>query len=68
MVFKGTRDNINVLSCQFQMNKNEIEICDFELHLKIFFGLPSNLSNDDKKFAQRPGLRTGWKITFFGLK
>ena len=50
------------------MNKNEIEICDFELHLKIFFGLPSNLSNDDKKFAQRPGLRTGWKITFFGLK
>ena len=24
------------LSCQFQMNKNEIEICDFELHLKIF--------------------------------
>ena len=24
-----------------------------------FFGLPSNLSNDDKKFAQRPGLKTG---------
>ena len=24
-----------------------------------FFGLPSNLSNHDKKFTQRPGLKTG---------
>ena len=24
-----------------------------------FFSLPSNLSSDDKKFAQRPGLKTG---------
>ena len=27
-----------------------------------FFGLLSNLSNDDKKFAQRPGLKTGMDL------
>ena len=32
---------------QFQMNKNEIEICEFEMHLKNFFCLHSNLTNDD---------------------
>ena len=29
----------------FQMNKNEIEICEFEMHVKKFFCLRSNLSN-----------------------
>ena len=47
--------------------------------LENFFGLRSNLSNDDIISAQRPGLKTGmdfrglvWKWvqkkTFFGLK
>ena len=26
-----------VISFQFHMNKNEIEICEFEMHLKNFF-------------------------------
>ena len=31
------------ISFQFQMNKNEIEICQFEMHLENFFCLLSNL-------------------------
>ena len=46
------------------MNKNELEIWQFEIHLKNFF-LPSNLSNDDIIFALRPGLKTG--MYFRGL-
>ena len=35
------------LSSQFQMNKKELEICEFEMHLKKFFCLHSNVSNYD---------------------
>ena len=35
------------LSLPFQMNKKEGEICEFEIDLKIFFCLYSNLSNDN---------------------
>ena len=31
------------LSFQFQMNKNEIEMCEFEMHLENFFCFRSNL-------------------------
>ena len=31
------------ISFQFQMNKDEIEICQFEMHLENFFSLLSNL-------------------------
>ena len=41
MVFEGTTgafERIFIVSCdQFQMNKNEIGICEFEMHLKKFF-------------------------------
>ena len=30
------------------MNKNEIEMCEFEIHLKKLFCLLSDLSNDDE--------------------
>ena len=35
MVFEGTTGAY--LSLQFQMSKNEIEMCEFEMHLEIFF-------------------------------
>ena len=37
--FRGTYWSVcmNVVSFQFHMNKNEIEICEFEMHLKNFF-------------------------------
>ena len=35
------------LSFQFQMNKEEREICKFEMDLKNFVCLRSNLSNDN---------------------
>ena len=49
------------------MNKNEIEICEFEMHSKNFFGLHSNLSNnvclktrsENGYEFQRSGLKTG---------
>ena len=31
------------ISFQFQMNKDEIEICQFEMHMENFFSLLSNL-------------------------
>ena len=32
------RMNVFIVSCdQFQMNKNETGICEFEMHLKKFF-------------------------------
>ena len=31
------------LSFQFQMNKNEVEMCVFEMHLETFFCFRSNL-------------------------
>ena len=41
MVFKGTMgtyERIDILF-QFQMNKKELEICEFEMHLKKYFYL-----------------------------
>ena len=46
------------------MSKKEREISEFEMDLK-FFGLHSNLSNDNIISAQRPGLKTG--MDFRGL-
>ena len=48
------------------MNRNEIEICEFKMHLKNFFCLRSNLSNDDIISAYRQGLKMGVEMTFFG--
>ena len=60
MVFEGM---------QFQKNKKERVICEFEVDLKESFGWPSNLSTDNiiPAYArskngcgfQRPGLKTG---------
>ena len=44
------------------MNKNGIEIWEFEMHLKNSF--LSNLSNDDIISAQRPGLKKGVENDF----
>ena len=41
------------------MNKKEIEIWEFEMPLKNFFCLRSNLSNDDVISAWGAGLKTG---------
>ena len=38
--FRGNNGSVHewtYLSFQFQMNKNEIEICEFEMHLENFF-------------------------------
>ena len=36
--FPKVRKRMNLmLSIRFQMNKNEIEICEFEMHLKNYF-------------------------------
>ena len=51
------------------MSKKERKIREFEMGLTIFFGLRSNLSNDDIISALRPGLiKRLWKMTFLGLK
>ena len=49
IVFEGTTECMNVLlPFQFQMSEKEREICEFEMDLKFFFfGLRSNLSNDN---------------------
>ena len=47
------------------MNKKEVEIYEFELHLEIFFVCALSLSNHDVIFALRPGLKTG--MDFGGL-
>ena len=39
-VFRGNYGSVHewtYLAFQFQMNKDEIEICEFEMHLEIFF-------------------------------
>ena len=51
---------------QFQVNRNyEIEICEFKMHLKNFFCLRSNLSNDDIISANRQGLKMGVENDIF---
>ena len=46
MVFEGTTGvyERSYLSFQFQMNKNEVEIYEFEMHSKNFFVCTLNLS------------------------
>ena len=51
------------LSFQFQMNKKEREICEFEVGLNSFFCLRSNLILSKGQVWKRV-----WKITFFGPK
>ena len=43
-----------------------MEICEFEMHLKKFFCLRSNLSNDEIISAERPRLKTGMENDIFG--
>ena len=47
MVFEGTTGVYERLSFQFQMSKKEREVCEFEMDLKNFFCLRSNLSDDN---------------------
>ena len=47
VVFEGTTGAYERIYREFQMNKKEIEICEFEMHLEKFFCLRSNLSNYD---------------------
>ena len=44
------------------MTKKEREICELEMDLNKFFGVRSNLSNDDIISAKRPGLKTGMDL------
>ena len=45
-VFRGNYGSVwTYVSVQFQMNKNELEIFEFEMHLKKLFVLRSNLRN-----------------------
>ena len=51
------------------MNKKEIEIDEFEMHLKkCIVCLRSNLSNYHIISAMRPGLKTGVKKWLVGVK
>ena len=44
MVFAGTTGAyMTYLAFQFQMNKDKKEICEFEMHLEIFFCFCFNL-------------------------
>ena len=49
MVFEGTTGVYEriILSFKFQMSKKEKEMCEFQMDLKNFFCLRSNLSNDN---------------------
>ena len=40
MVFEGTTGVYERIYREFQMNKEEIEICEFEMHLEKFFVWP----------------------------
>ena len=49
MVFEGTTEvyeGIYRFNSNFQMSKKEREICEFEMDLKYFFNIRSNLSNE----------------------
>ena len=47
------------------MSKKERETCEFEMDLKNFFCLRSNLSSDNIISANRPGLKTGVENCIF---
>ena len=65
MVFEGTtgRSVWTYLSFQFQKGKKERQMCEFEMDLKNFFCLRSNLRNHNIISAERPGLKTVWILT-----
>ena len=44
------------------------EICEFEMDLRKFFCLRSNLGNDNIISAKWPGLKTDVENYIFGLK
>ena len=49
MDFEGTTEvyeGIYRFNSNFQMSKKEREICEFEMDLKYFFNIRSNLSNE----------------------
>ena len=66
MVFEGTAETYERI---YRFNSKwirKMEICEFEMHLKKFFCLRSNLSNDEIISAERPGLKTGVENDIFG--
>ena len=80
MVFKGTTGvSEHFLSFQFQMNKNEVEICEFEKYLKKIFVCSLIYEMMTKFLPEGQVRKTGmgfrglvwkrvWKMTRFGLK
>ena len=44
---RGLQECMDVFIVSIQMSEKEREICKFEMDLKFFFGLRSNLSNDN---------------------
>ena len=50
------------------MNKKEVEICEFELHLEIFFVCALNLTNDDVFFCLKTRSENGYGFWRSGLK
>ena len=51
-----------------KISKKEREIREFEMDLKNFFCLRSNLRDDDIISAYRSGLKTGMDLVWSGLK
>ena len=63
--FRGNYGSVwTYLSFQFQMSEEEREICEFEMDLKNFFCLHSNLRNDNRIFASVIVLRCNWHFCF----
>ena len=51
------------------MNKKELEICKFEMHLKNFFYLYSKAKSENSWYGfQRSGLKTGVENDIFAVK
>ena len=63
MIFEGTTYGSvwTQLSFQFQMNKKEKVICEFEMNFKKSFCLRSKLNEDDK-ISSRPALKRGMDL------
>ena len=50
------------------MNKKELEIYKFEMHLKNFFYLYSKAKSENRYGLQRSGLKTGVENDIFAVK
>ena len=50
------------------MNKKELEICKFKMHLKNFFYLYSKAKSENRYGFQRSGLKTGVENDIFAVK